>query len=438
MFQYSKQKVMGEVNVSDVFTRIFGFSIEAAAKIVHLFTSEPPSVENIQANFTDVEEGDHLLYKNPFGMNVHFYVTSNLGNGRIEVYGRFCQDSDDPFIERKFLFERRSASSLKLQKRVLDIATLEEPDRLKRWLHEDTDIAKEMQQLEEYKTRKRLYGFLNNNSEHFVTFVKTGKAQCKIAVEFKNALYRHIVAQGILAGKVEAFKATEQNSIWSSTIAPLKDLKIIPADKNKIITTAAKNSVKPTTAKTSSCNLVTLLKTAIKIGKLSTIKALLKGLKIIPAEKNKATTAAVEISEKATTPQASSLVTLFEAVERMHIKKIVVVQVTVEGAFYVVSMSMALYNYINGHMSREEFIDYAVKQLTSSLGSVAGGITGSIAGCIVVEYIWGISESVAPINGTTIDAATAFRTFLGIAGGVVSIALGRFTGNLINWLRKDT
>lgn len=408
---------MGQVNVSDVFTKIFGFGNAVTTQMVFLIVSEPPSVENIQANFADVEEGDHLFYKTPFGMNVHFYVASNSGNGKIKVYGRFCPDSDDPFIEQKFLLEQMSPSSLKLQKRDLDTATLEEPDHLKRWLHEDADNAKEMQRLEEYKTRKRLYGFLNNNSEHFITFVKTGKAQCEIAVEFKNALRRHIVAQGILTGNTEALKAAIKSDYLSGIMALLNNYYItIPAAKNKI-DTAIKNSVE-----------------TITVGNQSGIdsEALTKVLIFFPAEKNEAITTAVEGSVKATTAQTSNSVTLLQPVVKKYIKKIVVVQVTIEGAIFVVNMSMALYNYTNGHMSREEFKNCAVKQLISSFGSLAGGIIGSIAGCVVVERIGVMRESVAPTTSTI--AGAAFGLFLGIAGSIVGIVVGRLTGDLINRL----
>ena len=45
-----------------------------------------------------------------------------------------------------------------------------------------------------------------------------------------------------------------------------------------------------------------------------------------------------------------------------------------------IGMSSALYKYINGHMGKEEFKDYAVKRSTTSAGSLTGGVGGSIAG----------------------------------------------------------
>ena len=172
------------IDLSTIFSKMLGIGFEAAVQMLFLLTPDPPLVELMQPTFVNVEEGDHLFYKTPFGMNVHFYVTANLGDGKIEVYGRFCKGNDDPFVEQKSLFDQTaSASSLKLEKRVLDTATLEEPHRWRRKLYEGTNIPEEKQRLEEYKIRRTLYGFLSNNSEHFVTFIKTGTAQCEIVSE---------------------------------------------------------------------------------------------------------------------------------------------------------------------------------------------------------------------------------------------------------------
>ena len=103
------------------------------------------------------------------------------------MYGQFCEGNDNPFVKQKcFSDQTASANSLKLEKRVLDIATLEEPDHWRRKLYESTNIPEEKQRLEEYKTQKTLYDFLSNNSEHFVTFIKTGTAQCEIVLELKK------------------------------------------------------------------------------------------------------------------------------------------------------------------------------------------------------------------------------------------------------------
>ena len=361
-------------------------SIGAAIQMLFLIAPEPPSLEPTLPHFANVEEGDHLVYKTPFGMNVHFYVVANLGNGKIEVYGRFCKGNNNPFVEQKIFSEELSASSLKLEKRVLDAADLE-PGRMKKQLHEGTDIAKEKQRLQEYQTQKTLYAFLHNNSEHFVTFVKTGKAKCEIAEEFQKALMKHVTAQITNHGGIEALKAAMKDGNWSAMIVVLKKLGVISAEGKTAVTVAAENLVETAAVQTT--------RSATKAGTIQVAKK------------------AAKVAVKKT------------------IKGTVVVQVAFEGAIYTVSMSRALYKYVNGHMGKEDFVDHAVKRSTTSVGSLAGGIGGSVAGIAAGAAI----GSVVPVIGTGIGGAVG--GFVGgLSGGLGGTALGRYTGNWINWLRK--
>ena len=379
---------MEQLDVSTIFSKMLNVSIGAAVQMLFLIAPEPPSLEPTLPKFANVEEGDHLVYKTPFGMNIHFYVVANLGNGRIEVYGRFCKGNDDPFIEQKIFSDGLSASSLKLEKRVLDVADLEEPNRMKKQLHEATDITKEKQRLQEYQTQKTLYAFLNNNSEHFVTFVKTGKAKCEIAEEFQKALMKHVTAQVTNHGGIEALKTAIKDGNWSAMIVVLKKLGVLSAAEGKTaVTIAAENIVETATVQTT--------RSATKAGTIQVAK--------------KAAKVAVKKSIKGT----------------------VVVQVAFESAIYTVSMSRALYKYVNGHMGKEEFVDHAVKRSTSSVGSLAGGIGGSLAGIAAGAAI----GSVVPVIGTGIGGAVG--GFMGgVGGGLGGTALGRYIGNWINWLRK--
>ena len=354
---------------------MLNLSIETAVEVLFILAPDPPLVESIQPNFANVEEGDHLFYKTPFGINVHFYVASNLGDGKIEVYGRFCKGNDDPFVEQNcFLDNTTSTSSLKLEKRTLDIADVENPDRLKRILHTGTNIPEEMQRLEKYKTQKTLYGFLNNNSEHFVTFIKTGTAQCEIVSEFKKALMKHFAAQVALPGGIDDLKAAMKDGNWAALVGVLENLGYTSdGSKESIVENI---SVKPAVT-------------------LSTIQV------------------AVEAAKAAIR------------------SKTVVCYVVIEGTIYTVSMSTALYQYINGHMSKEEFKDYTVKRSTTSVGSLTGGIVGLLVGVAAGAAI-GLG---VPVIGTTIGGAVG-GIVVGIGGGLGGTALGRFIGNWINWLRS--
>ena len=386
---------MEKVDSSTIFSKMLDVSIEAAAQALFLLVPEPPSLEPLLPDFSNVEEGDHLFYKTPFGMNVHFYVTANLGNGNIEVYGRFCNGNDDSYVEQKFFSERLSASSLKLEKRVLDVAALEEPGRMKKQLHEATDIAKEKQRLKEYKTQRTLYAFLSNNSEHFVTFVKTGTATCEIAEEFKKALLKHVTAQVTNHGGIEALKAAIKDGNWSAMIVVLKKLNVISAEAKTTVTIVAEDIAETAAVQTT--------RSAAKTGTVQVAK-----------------TGTIQVAKKAA-----------KAAVKKSIKGTILVQVAFEGAIYTVCMSRAFYKYVNGHMGKKEFIDYAVKRSATSVGSLAGGIGGSIAGIAAGAAI----GSVVPVIGTAIGGAVG--GFVGgVGGGLGGTALGRLTGNLINWLRK--
>ena len=370
-------------SISGIFSKILDIDITQAVQLLSHLTPYPPLVEPIQPNFANVEEGDHLFYKTPFGMNVHFYVKNNLGDGKIEVYGRFRKGNDDPFVEQKSFFDQTaSASSLKLEKRVLDIAILE-LNCLKRKLYESTNISEEKERLEKYKIQKLLHGFLSNNSEHFVTFVKTGTAQCEIVSEFKKALRKHFTAQVAVHGGIDALKAAMKDGNWAALVAVLKKMGVISAE-GSIAESAGGSGAKP----------------AAKTAAVQTIKSL-------------GTVQAAKTAVKSA------------------VKGTIVVQVVFEGAVYTFSISQALYEYVNGRMSKEEFKNYAVKRSTTAVGSLTGGIGGSLAG-IGAGAAFG---SVVPVIGTAIGG-TVGGIVGGVSGGLGGTTLGRLTGNLLNWLRN--
>ena len=378
---------MEKFDVSALFSKLLtDIGIEAAIQLLFLLAPEPPSVIIVQ-DVADIEEGDHLFYKTSFGMNVHFYVASNLGDDKIEVYGRFCKNNDNLFVEQLIFSENPpSANNLKLEKRILNLAALEEPNNLRKQLHKGTDIVKEKQRLEEYKTSKTLYDFLENNSEHFVTFVKTGNAQCKVVEEFKKALLKHASEQTLQHGGIEALKAAVKDGSWSSLKVVLKKIGVLSAEEKTAITLAAEKVVETTA---------------------------------VQSTKPAAKTGATQVAKRAA-----------RVVVTKSIKGTVVVQVAFEGAIYTVCMTRAFYKYINGQMDKEEFKDYAVKQSTTTVGSLTGGIGGSLAGIAAGAAI----GSVVPAVGTVIGSAVG--GFVGgISGGLGGTALGSVTGNLINWLR---
>ena len=382
-------------------------------------------------------------------MNVHFYVTANLGDGKIEVYSRFCEGNDNPFVEQKCFSDLTpSANSLKLEKRILDIATLEEPDHWRRKLYESTNIPEEKQRLEEYKTQNTLYDFLSNNSEHFVTFIKTGTAQCEIVSELKKALMKHFTAQVALHDGIDALKTVMKDDNWAALIIVLKKLGVISAEGKTAITVATESIVETATVQTAKSVTKSAIVEAAKTAAVQTTESVTKSgtvqaAKTVTVQTTKSTTisgtveaantaavqatksvaksviveaaktAAVQTAKSAT---KSSTVQTAKAAVKPTIKGTVVVPVAFKGAIYTVHMNNTLYQYVNGHMSKEEFKDYTVKRSTTAVGSITGGgivIAGTAAGAAIGSVIPGIG------------------TFI---GGTIGGTIGGFVGGLVrNW-----
>ena len=182
------------------------------------------------------------------------------------------------------------------------------------------------------------------------------------------------------------------------------------------------------------CGGVEALKTALKDGNWTDIILVLKKIGVLSKEEKTAVTFAAENVVEAAAIQTTTSAIAKEAaktVVKENIKGVIVVQVRLLGALHAVSMKKELYKYVNGHMDKEEFIDYAIKRSTTSACSLAGGIGGSLAGVAAGTAIGSFFPGIGTVVGGSVGGFVG-----GVSGGIGGTAFGRLTGNWINWLRK--
>ena len=134
------------------------------------------------------------MYRCPNWWPIHFYVDSTMDDGNVLVRSWFLQANDNPLAEQHLISQPGQVASMELGLRTLK----EEDIEIKNtsiWTYSDKpfDISEEERRVKEYTMKHGIYDLLTNNSEHFVTFIKTGKSECK---KFKPL--EHIILQQLI------------------------------------------------------------------------------------------------------------------------------------------------------------------------------------------------------------------------------------------------
>ena len=131
------------------------------------------------------------MYKCPNGWPIHFYVESTSDDGNISVKSWFLQADDSPLVEQDLISQPGEIASMELGLRILKEEDVEIRS-ISIWTYTDklTYISEEKRRVREFTMKHDLYDLLTNNSEHFVTYVKTGESECK---KFKPL--EHIILQ---------------------------------------------------------------------------------------------------------------------------------------------------------------------------------------------------------------------------------------------------
>lgn len=147
-------------------------------------------------NLTEIKTGDHLMYKCSNGWCVHFYVESNDdGDGNIQVKSWFLRGNDNPLVEGELFTQPDQMESMELGVRTLSKDQID-INKLSIYIYTNETGNITDEHIEEVLLQRSVYNLLSNNSEHFVTFVKTGKAKCQQFKSLEHAIVQQLIIRG--------------------------------------------------------------------------------------------------------------------------------------------------------------------------------------------------------------------------------------------------
>ena len=144
-------------------------------------------------NFKDIKTGDHLIYECINGWCIHYYVESCDEDGSVQVRSWFLPGNDSPLVEQELFSQPDQMESMELGIRVLNKDKID-VNRLKICIDETSYISDE--RVKEYSVHHNTCNLLSNNSEHFITFIKTGKAECQQFKLLANAIVQQLLIRG--------------------------------------------------------------------------------------------------------------------------------------------------------------------------------------------------------------------------------------------------
>ncbi|XP_065897483.1 uncharacterized protein [Dysidea avara] len=395
------QNPEGRINNEDRLQMAFKLMKEAGVNktLEYLLnvTSESSGLTPIQRDFQNVTAGDHLVYKTACGWNVNFYVVSILGKGKIHV-STFFDDSSNEFVEAEFILDPTKAELLEIKERILSYTQLPEHTNIFKKVYKDiATITVEKKNLEKFKSQGNTYNFLHNNSEHFVTFIKTGIAKCQMCKEIEIVFEKYLFVHAVQSNSLEQFTPIIRGGNWALLLGTIKD-RVTVSDVMKPIGI---------------------------VGKEALVQAATSAARTLVKQVSKET---FQQTASASTAQTAKIVAVNAA--KQSAKASAVVGVAVEGVIYLAQMGNAVYQCASGKMDKEEFKNYAVEQTAMSGGSTAGGIGGSVAGAATGAAVGSLFPVVGTIAGAFVGGVLG-----GVAGGLGGTAVGKGTGVAINHLR---
>ena len=149
------------------------------------------------ADFTELKTGDHLMYTCPNGWCIHYHVQSIDGDGGVQVMSWFLEGNNSCLIEQELFTQPDRMESMKLGVRTLSKDQID-ITKLNICIYtsdtDDTNVTDE--RIEEFLLQHSVYNLLSNNSEHFVIFLKTGKARCQQFKPLEHAIVQQLIIQG--------------------------------------------------------------------------------------------------------------------------------------------------------------------------------------------------------------------------------------------------
>lgn len=130
------------------------------------------------------------MYKCHNGWHVHYYVESGDADGSVQVRGWFLEGNDSPLIEQQILTQPDWMESMELGVRTLSKDNIDITNLSVCIYNDQVD---DVSDAKEFLLQHNIYNLLSNNSEHFVTFIKTGMAECR---QFKSL--EHVIVQQLI------------------------------------------------------------------------------------------------------------------------------------------------------------------------------------------------------------------------------------------------
>ena len=162
---------------------------------LYIFPTDNLHPSKCVGDLSELKTGDHLMYKCTNGWHIHYCVESSDGDSSVQVRGWFLKGSDDLLVEQELFTQPDKMASMELgvrslNKDQLDIKNLS----ICIYINETDDIINEC--MEEFSLQHSVYNLLSNNSEHFITFLKMGRATCDQLKSLEHTIVQELIIQG--------------------------------------------------------------------------------------------------------------------------------------------------------------------------------------------------------------------------------------------------
>lgn len=322
----------------------------------------------------DIKEEDHIIYITNVGWLVHMYVDKVIKEREVIVLCGYFLDNSNRFEAQADILIRPSEQiNLHLQKRefsMSELAPIVEAGRLCKKTYEQQSTSEEQKKrLERMIREKPAFALITNNSEHFVSFVKTGSRESHQFQPLVAAAARSTVKSISLVAFTKT--VTEKGAVEL-----LREAAVAMLHSGGNVTNAYVNLA-------------------------------VEGVKEVAKEGAKqAATEAAKDGTKEIVKQATN-----------SLKAAAKIGGIIEVIFFCVDVGLTGYQWFNGKISTDQFINYAIKRAVIGLGSFVGGLLGGWVGAI----IGGLIGSAVPVIGTVIGGYIGY--FIGSVFGSVTASL---------------
>ena len=163
--------------------------------------NSPPGTVDVEEGFKNVTKADHLVYSNSSCDQWHFYVTNaEPKDGGLEVISYFWKGNENPLHAAKiFPNEPVKVDKMEIGKRYLR-EDADAKNFKKVFYTPESDFEAETKYLKAFSKDHKLFAYRDNNSEHLVTFIKTGELKYEESVWRKliKGLTMTLIGEGIL------------------------------------------------------------------------------------------------------------------------------------------------------------------------------------------------------------------------------------------------